>query len=562
MIKKHSLKYSIETKLKAEILSLKKTNLSLMTRIIDLKINNDELQGNYNTLQKQVDVLHQELEISKHHYAVIQRALFGKKSEKLKVNEELINDDGLVGDKISNDNDSASLKNKPSSTNEHPINIDQADKTKTNPNSNANDNNKKPGRKSLPENLPRQQIIYDLAESDKLCNCGCMLTKIGSDTSEQINFVPASLVIIEHIRYKYACKSCEDTVKRAEVPNKPIAKSNATSSLLAHVLVSKFVDHLPLYRQSQILLRFDNYIPRATLSNWVLACGTILTPLVALLKSDLVKLDYLCSDETPINVLNLEGQSYMWVHIGGVRENRAVVYDFQPSRSGEVALEFLNDFKGYHQCDAYSGYNDLHNRLGVICVGCWAHARRKFYEITKLVSVPGVADRILKVIGLLYDVEREADQKKLSPKQRRKLRLKKSVPILKQIKVLLDEYKELTPPKGMLGKAIAYSLNQWDSLNTYLLDGRIRIDNNDNEGVIRLIALGRRNWMFFKSENGAKAGANIYSIIQTAIANDIDVYSYLKYVFDNIKPAMTPEELRAFLPYKKNQANFITKAAA
>lgn len=555
MVKKLPLKYSIESKLKAEILSQHTINFTLMTRIVDLKINNNELQRFNSNLQKQVEVLQQELELSKHNYAVMQRALYGKKSEKIKANADLIHDD-LVNYNASNNNDSSSLENQTlfSNQNEQSRNINKTQgKTKANCN--------KSGRKPLPVDLPSQQIIYDLNESEKLCNCGCKLTKIGSDISKQLHYIPASITIIEHIRYKYACKSCEDTVKRAKVPNKPLAKSNATASLLAHILVSKFKDHLPLYRQSQILERFDHYIPRATLSNWVLACGTMLTPLVNLLKDDLVELDYLCSDETPINVLDLEGQAYMWVHIGGVRENRAVVYDFQSSRSGDTALKFLDNFTGYHQCDAYSGYNNLHNKLGIICVGCWAHARRKFYEITKLVSVPGVADRMLKLIGLLYDVEREADQNNLPPKQRKKLRLKKSVPILKTIKALLDEYKEITPPKGMLGKAIAYSLNQWESLNTYLLDGRIRIDNNDNEGIIRLIALGRRNWLFFKSENGAKAGAAIYSILQTAIANDIDVYSYLKYVFDHIKQTMTSEELRALLPYKTNKEKFIKQAA-
>jgi hypothetical protein len=179
---------------------------------------------------------------------------------------------------------------------------------------------------------------------------------------------------------------------------------------------------------------------------------------------------------------------------------------------------------------------------GIIFVACWAHARRKFFDIAKLTKNPGLADRILKMIGLLYDVEREADKQNLSPRNRKKLRRKKSVTILAKIKEVLDEYKDLVPPQGALGQAIGYCLNRWESLNTYLLDGRIRIDNNDCERVIRLIALGRRNWLFFYTENGAKAGAIIYSIIQTAAANDINLFDYLNYVLQNIRPTMNEKE--------------------
>jgi transposase len=403
-------------------------------------------------------------------------------------------------------------------------------------------------------------MIHDLPEAQKICSCGCSLTQIGSDKSEQIEYIPANIVVIEHIRYKYACKECEETVRRAEVPHKPLLKSNATASLLAYTIISKFADHLPLYRQSKIWERFETYIPRATLSNWIIACSVKLSPLVSLLKEDLVKHDYICSDETPIRVLSQKNKAYMWVHISGIREHRVVIYDYQNNRSGDTGLKILENFSGYHQCDAYSGYNNFHLRDWIIYVGCWAHVRRKFYEIVKISKKEGVASSILKKIGKLYDLERWADQYNFSPEKRKELRLEKAVAILASIKEELDYYENLALPKGLLGRAIGYCLNNWDSLNTYLLDGKIRIDNNDCEGVIRLIALGRKNWLFCYTDNGARATSIMYSIIQTAVVNHLDLYPYLQYTIENIREGMEEAELREFLPYNFNKDNFLKAA--
>jgi transposase len=225
------------------------------------------------------------------------------------------------------------------------------------------------------------------------------------------------------------------------------------------------------------------------------------------------------------------------------------VFDYQETREGKWALEFLEDFSGHHQCDGYSGYACLHKKEGVICVACWAHARRKFFEITKIVKTPGLAQKMINLIGLLYKVEKEATEKGLDPGGIKELRQKKSKPVLENIKKLLDEYKDKAPPGSAIGKAIGYCLNRWPALIAYTYDGKLRIDNNDAERIIRPFAIGRKNWLFAATEKGAIASANIYSLIATCKANGINSYHYLRYVLQNIHAANSDTDLRALLPY-------------
>ena len=492
-----------------------------------------DLQTANSTLEKRNSALVSEIEILKHNLGILQRAMFGKKSEKL--DPQNIEQLSLLFNEAEAGADPQAELDL----------VEEEDEADTTPQT-----KKKPGRKPLPANLPRKQIIHDLPESEKICPCGCMLTKIGEESSEQLDYIPATLQVLQHIRYKYACKSCEDTVRRAAVAEKSLPKANATSGLLAQVIVSKFEDHLPLYRQSQIWARLGIMISRATLCNWMTSCGTLLAPLVKLLQQDMLESDYVCSDETTMNVLKSSTRlSYMWVHMSGDREKRAIVFDYQESREGKHASTFLNGFQGVHQCDAYSGYNPFHQTEGVFCVACWAHARRKFFDITKQVKTPGLAHRIVMLIGKLYRVEREADDNGLDPGGRQALRQKKSVPILAAIKALLDDYKDKVPPKGALGKAIGYSLNQWGGLNAYLTDGRLRIDNNDCERAIRPFAVGRKNWLFADTTRGAGASAILYSLIATCKANSINAFKYLRYVLLVIKTATNDAELRVLLPY-------------
>lgn len=512
--------------------ALEKERAEILLDNYKLNLVNKNLELSLEGLRASNSVLQNEFEILKHNYGILQRALFGRRSEKLTTEE--IEQFALIFNQA-----------------EKPEVIEQDDLQPFDAEAEIKDQERKAcGRKPLSKSLPRVEVIHDLPEQEKVCLCGCALSKIGEESSEQLDYVPATLRVIKHIRFKYACKACEETVKRAPVADKPIARANATSGLLAHILVSKFEDHLPCYRQSYIFDRAGAEISRATLCNWIMACGDILGPLVKLMKKDIVEQDYVCSDETKLQVLSNTNLSYMWVHISGERDNRIIVYDYRPNRNGENPEEFLEGFKGYHQCDGYSGYNGLYNEI-VIRMGCWAHARRKFYEIMKLAKTPGLAHKIIELIRLLYKIEREAIG--LAVEEIRKLRQQKAVPVLQNIERILNEHKELVPPKGKLGQAITYVLNNWGALNVYVEDGRLRIDNNDCERIIRPYAIGRKNWLFCATQKGARASANIISIIQTCKANDVNTYEYLKYVLENIKAAKTEAEIRALLPYNINK---------
>ena len=225
---------------------------------------------------------------------------------------------------------------------------------------------------------------------------------------------------------------------------------------------------------------------------------------------------------------------------------------YQQSRSGSAASEFLSGFKGYHQCDGYSGYNELHDKADVIGVGCMAHARRKFMDILKITKKPGIASTVVNIIGELYKIERDAQE--LDREQTYKVRQDKAKPILEQLKQILLHYQNQAPPTSILGKAINYPLNQWKKLIAYLEDGRIRIDNNDCERAIKPFVIGRKNWLFSNSEKGAEASSVIFSIIETCKANNVNTYNYLRYIFENIHTAKTEKELRAILPYNIDPA--------
>ena len=410
----------------------------------------------------------------------------------------------------------------------------------------------KQGRKALQAWLTRKQIIYDLPEEEKVCGCGHPLHKIGEDKSEQLEYVPATAKVIENIKYKYACRACEEGIKTAEAPKQIIPKGIATPGLLAHVMVSKFEDHLPLYRQERIMQRIGIDIPRSTFCNWVLKCGEAVLPLIMLSKEELVLGNYCHADETTIQVLQQEGKaatskSYMWVYANGPPAKPIIIYDYQPSRSGGSAAEFLKDFTGYLQTDGYSGYNILRERKDIINLDCWAHARRKFFEIVKVTKNSGKAQTVLNLIQKLYKVEKQAEE--FSAEQTYQLRQEKSVPILERLKIFLEEIVDRVPPKSPLGLAIAYTLNRWTSLNVYLASGYLRIDNNYVENKIRPFALGRRNWLFMGNVRGAIAAANLLSLIESAKANGLEPYYYLRYIFTQIPLCKDNEELKRLLPH-------------
>lgn len=418
---------------------------------------------------------------------------------------------------------------------------------------------KRPKRKPLPPELPRERIEHDLGEADKVCDCGCQLSPIGEDTSEQLDIVPAKIRVLVHVRKKYACKACESSVKTAPMPAQPIPKSNASAGLLAHVATAKYQDALPLHRQEAIFRRIGIELPRNTLAQWMMRCGELIEPLVGELDRQLRASPIIQCDETPVQVLKEpdkppNSHSYMWVRVGGDRRHPIVLYNYAPSRAGSVAESLLDNFKGYLQTDDYAGYLGVGAREGVRHLGCWAHARRKFVEAQKASNPKGKkparagkADMALNYINKLYAVEREA--KDATAEERQRLRQTKSKVILDQLREWLDKTLHTTLPKGTLGKALGYLDKNWNKLTVYLDDGALAIDNNRAENAIRPFVVGRKNWLFSDTPRGAHASAALYSLIETAKSNGLEPYVYLKAVFATLPSATTPEQVQALLPW-------------
>ena len=422
---------------------------------------------------------------------------------------------------------------------------------------------RKSGRKKLPDTLPRVDAIHELTEEERICpHDGAILGEIGEEVSEQLDIIPASIRVLRHIRKKYAC-SCGQCIKTAKLPAQVIPKSLASPGLLAHIAVSKYQDALPLYRQETILRRIGVDLSRATLANWMIKTGALVQPIINLLRDHLLAYDILQMDETTVQVLKEPGKtaqskSYLWLQKGGPPGQPVVLYDYDPGRGAQVPMQLLEDFTGYLQTDGYAGYNAVVASNNLIHVGCMAHARRKFSDAVKAQGrnkKRGKAHRGLKLIQKLYRIEQKARKQKRSPEQRYALRQKQAQPVLDEIKDWLDESLPQIPPSSMTGKALTYLNNEWDKLIAYLKDGRLEIDNNGAENAIRPFVVGRKNWLFSTSVKGVKASANLYSLVETAKANGLEPYAYLRYLFAKLPVAESLEDFEALLPVtiEKNQ---------
>lgn len=411
---------------------------------------------------------------------------------------------------------------------------------------------KHPIRRALPQDLPREIVLHDIPDSEKICECGIHLVRIGEEITEQLKFIPAQLSVIKHVRPKYACKPCQENVKIAPMPILFLPKCIATPELVSHTIVAKYCDHLPLYRQESIWNRLEVDLPRSSLCGWVLKTAELCEPLIKLLQKIIINYDYAQADETTVQVLDEVGRdnttkSYMWCYRGG-GEKICIVYEYQPTRGGYHAALFLNGFKGYLQSDAYSGYNFADKNVDIIKVGCMAHARRKFADIVKISKSNGLANEAVKYLRSLYKIESYARENNLSSEKRFSLREEKSEPILMSFKTWLDTHLTKTPEQSKIGGAIRYSLSNWEALTSYLKDGRIEIDNNLLENAIRPFALGRKNWMFSGSPSGAKAAAILYSLIETCKANNIEPYKYFCSMLHRIRLCKSEEDYQKLLP--------------
>jgi transposase len=411
---------------------------------------------------------------------------------------------------------------------------------------------KHPVRKLIPKDIPREVIVHDIPEHEKICSCGTHLVRIGETITEQIKYIPAKLSVVQHVRPKYACKPCQENVKIAPMPNLLLPKSIATPELVAYTIIAKYCDHLPLYRQQNIWDRLGIDMPRSSLCGWLLKVSELCEPLVKLLREQIITYDYIQSDETTVQVLSEVGRSnktksYIWCYRGGGAK-ACIVYEYQETRGGYHAEDFLSGFRGYLQSDAYSGYNFADKDDGIVRIGCMAHARRKFADIIKIAKTNGLAHEAIKFFKSLYKIEKEVREANLSASGRFAIRNEKSKPILTAFKIWLDTHLTKTPVQSKIGEAIRYTLSNWEFLKNYLNDGRIEIDNNLLENAIRPFAVGRKNWLFHGSPAGAKAGAIFYSLIETCKANGIEPYKYFCVMLHSIRECVTGDDYHKLLP--------------
>jgi transposase len=412
-------------------------------------------------------------------------------------------------------------------------------------------------RKPDYDRLPQIRIEHDVPQADKICaRCGEVKACIGHDEARILEFIPARFELQIHVLPKYACSHCRDGVVAPDVPQRPVSGCNAGAGLLAEVAVSKFAEHLPLYRFEDISTRYGLYLPRSTLCDWVRYVADLLKPLYELQKSLVQAAPVIWTDDTHVTVLggpkpgSYKGQ--FWVYIGP-NALPYDVYDFTENRKRDGPAQFLGDYAGYLQADAFSGYDGIYTGSDgkVIEVACWAHARRKFFEARS--SSPAEASLILEMIRRLYDVEDRA--RPLDETDRRALRQTEAVPILERLRAELDRLASKLLPKSALAQAITYALNQWPALCRYTEDGRLTIDNNISERRLRDQAIGRKNWMFLGSAEAGPRAAVLCTIIAGAKRHRIEPWAYLRDVILQLTVDATPELLVRLLPDRWAQAH-------
>lgn len=379
------------------------------------------------------------------------------------------------------------------------------------------------------DTLPHFRHEHDLSEADKQCSgCGRAKDRIGQDESRILEYVPAKLEVHVYVRPKYACRYCKDGVTSPPPPVRPIARGIAGPGLIAQILVAKFGDHLPLYRQEDFFTRHGLHIPRSSLCDWVQAAAELLRPLHQRQKELVLKSPVLWTDDTPVTVLSggQEGsrQGRFWAYIAA--EHPYTVYDFTESRARDGPADFLSGFAGYLHADAYAGYDQIYlgSNNSIHEVACWAHARRKFFDARS--NSPRDAHQILEWIRQLYDVEERT--RELSADARREIRLREATPVLARIGSRLAELKKRTLPKSALAKAVWYASNQWQALRRYTEDGRLTIDNNVSERTLRHQAIGRKNWMFLGSGPAGPRAAILFTILAGAKRHRIEPWTYLR----------------------------------
>jgi transposase len=410
----------------------------------------------------------------------------------------------------------------------------------------------RPSRQSLPEHLPREVHVH-MPDATTCTACGGGLSKLGEDVSEMLEYLPASFKVIRHVRPKLCCTKC-DVILEAPAPSRPIERGLAGPGLLAHVLVAKYADHLPLYRQSEIYAREGVDLDRSTLADWVGAASHLLSPLVDRLRGHVLAASKLHADDTPVPVLapgtGKTKTARLWTY---VRDGRAAADDAPPAvwfaysedRKGEHPKQHLSSFSGILQADGYAGFHHLYEGGRIVEAACWAHVRRKFYDI-QVANGSSIATEAVKRIGAFYDIEREV--RGTPAEVRTEIRQARARPLLDELHRWLNKTLAGLPRKSDTAVAIRYALSRWRALTRYLDDGQIEMDNSAAERALRTVALGRKNYLFAGSDAGGERAAAIYSLLGTAKLNGLDPELYLRHVLERLADHPV-NQLQQLLPW-------------
>jgi len=416
---------------------------------------------------------------------------------------------------------------------------------------------RKQRHRGFSDTLLRERIELALSEEEKAGASKVFFTKV----KEELQFIPAQLKVLEYWQEKAVFEQeGEERILAAQRPVHPLGKCIATTSLLSYIITSKYADGLPLYRLEQMLKRLGHEVSRTNMAHWIIRLDEVFKPLINLMREVQNSSDYLQADETRIPVLKEDGKTaqsdkWMWVTRGGPPDHPSVLFDYDPSRAGSVAVRLLDDFTGILQADGYSGYGQVCTANGLTRIGCWDHARRKFVEASKAAQAKGKskkaivskADMALSHISKLYAIERQI--KELSVTERYRIRQELSLPKLEAFKTWLEAHVGKVMKGSLTRKAMEYTLNQWPYLIGYCERGDLHISNVLAENAIRPFALGRKAWLFADTPQGARASATCYSLIETAKANDLEPSAYIQYVLERIAQADTLEKLEQLLPW-------------
>ena len=425
----------------------------------------------------------------------------------------------------------------------------------------AHTRNKKRKDRSLSPDLPRVDVVHDLPESEKICDCGEVLEYIGDEQAvEQLAIIPVQHYVIRHLKKKYAC-SCQQCIKRAAMPAQPIPKSQASPILLAYLMVAKFLDGLPLYRLEKIIARDGLIVSRQNMARWLIQASGWFDPLYDRFEQQINAYDITSADETVLQVLKEPGRSatnksWLWIRRGGPPDKPVVIVDYNSSRGGDVPLALMKGYKNGYLCvDAYAGYNRLVKENNLTVVACHDHARRKFVEAYESLSSKqrqtqgGIAKQAITRYKVLYKLEADLKREGKSPEEIKKVRQEKSLPLLNDFKSWLDQVKQQVVVSEKTSIAVNYFINQFENLKAYCEDGRLPISNIETEHVAKIIAVARKNFLFANTPSGARTSAKIYSMIITAVANGLEPTRYLSYILTELPKIKKDQSVEHLLPW-------------